>query len=149
MSVLGPDASMCGPMWAAMQVVECERYKHGPEAMDSLFGGVGSFRWGTFCSYFFMPIVSLVKPILPIALSLTMLVQGYVAVRVGILKARTFNDLGVAGIVAAVLITREAAAAFGVGIVLCLLIYGKDIFRDWEKYDKVSDPVFNSKIGKE
>jgi hypothetical protein len=149
MSVLGPDASMCGPMWAAMQVVECERYKHGPEAMDSLFGGVGSFRWGTFTGYFFSPIVTLVKPILPIALSLTMLVQGYVAVRVGILKARTFNDLGVAGIVAAVLITREAAAAFGVGIVLCLLIYGKDIFRNWETYDKTKDPVFNSRIGDE
>ena len=146
MSVLGPDASMCGPMWAAMQVVECERYKHGPEAMDSLFGGVASFRWGTFTGYFFMPIVTLVKPILPIALSLTMLVQGYVAVRVGILKARTFNDLGVAGVVAAVLITREAAAAFGVGIVLCLLIYGKDIFRNWATYDKVKDPVFNCRI---
>ncbi|MCX7780691.1 MAG: hypothetical protein N2491_07225 [Negativicutes bacterium] len=149
MSVLGPDASMCGPMWAAMQVVECERYKHGREAMDSLFGGVGSFRWGTFAGYFFSPIVTLVKPILPIALSLTMLVQGYVAVRVGILKARTFNDLGVAGIVAAVLITREAGAAFGVGIVLCLLIYGKDTFRNWATYDKVKDPVFNSRIGSE
>jgi hypothetical protein len=149
MSVLGPDASMCGPMWAAMQVVECERYKHGREAMDSMFGGVGSFRWGTFTGYFFSPIVTLVKPILPIALSLTMLVQGYVAVRVGILKARTFNDLGVAGIVAAVLITREAAAAFGVGIVLCLLIYGKDTFRNWETYDKKKDPVFNSRIGDE
>lgn len=149
MSMMGPDASMCGPMWAAMQVVECERYKHGPEAMDSLFGGVASFRWGTFTGYFFSPIVTLVKPILPIALSLTMLVQGYVAVRVGILKARTFNDLGVAGIVAAVLITREAAAAFGVGIILCLLIYGKDIFRNWEKYDKTKDPVFNSRIGDE
>lgn len=149
MSMLGPDASMCGPMWAAMQVVECERYKHGPEAMDSLYGGVASFRWGTFTGYFFSPIVTLVKPILPIALSLTMLVQGYVAVRVGILKARTFNDLGVAGIVAAVLITREASAAFGVGIVLCLLIYGKDTFRNWSTYDKTSDPVFNSRIGDE
>ena len=149
MSMLGPDASMCGPMWAAMQVVECERYKHGPEAMDSLFGGVASFRWGTFTGYFFMPIVTLVKPILPIALSLTMLVQGYVAVRVGILKARTYNDLGVAGIVAAILITREAAAAFGVGIVLCFLIYGKDTFRNWATYDKTKDPVFNAKIDEE
>ncbi len=146
MSVLGPDCSMCGPMWAAMQVVECERYKHGREAMDSMFGGMASFRWGTFTGYFFMPIVTLVKPILPIALSLTMLVQGYVAVRVGILKARTYNDLGVAGVVAAVLITREAAAAFGVGIVLCLLIYGKDIFRNWATYDKQKDPVFNCRI---
>lgn len=149
MSLLGPDLSMCGPMWAAMQVVECERYKHGQEAMDSLFGGVGSFRWGTFTGYFFSPIVTLVKPILPIALSLTMLVQGYVAVRVGILKARTFNDLGVAGIVGAVLISRGAGYAFAVGIVLCALIYGRDFFRKWQTYDKVKDPVFNSRIGTE
>jgi hypothetical protein len=149
MSLFGPDLSMCGPMWAAMQVVECERYKHGQEAMDSLFGGVGSFRWGTFTGYFFSPIVTLVKPILPIALSLTMLVQGYVAVRVGILKARTFNDLGVAGIVGAVLISRGAGYAFAVGIILCALIYGRDFFRKWQQYDKVKDPVFNSRIGGE
>lgn len=149
MSLFGPDASMCGPMWAAMQVVECERYKHGREAMDSLIGGVASFRLGTFLAYFIMPIVSLVKPILPIALSLTLLVQGYVAVRIGILKARTYNDLGVAGVVGAVLISRGAAYAFGVGIVLCALIYGRDFFRKWSEYDKAKDPVFNSTIPEE
>ena len=149
MSMMGPDLSMCGPMWAAMQVVECERYKHGPEAMDSLIGGVGSFRLGTFTAYFLSPIVTLVKPVLPIALSLTMLVQGFVAVRVGILKARTFNDLGVAGCVAAVLISRGAGYAFAVGIVLCLLVYGKDFFRKWNKYDKAKDPVFNKCIAPE
>ncbi|MGL5514028.1 MAG: hypothetical protein ACRDBM_12435 [Sporomusa sp.] len=146
MSVLGPDLSMCGPMWAAMQVVTCERYKHGRDAMDSLFGGVASFRLGTFASCFLMPIVSLVKPILPISLSLTMLVQGYVAVRVGILIARTFNDLGVAGIVGSVLISRGAGFAFAVGIVLCLLIYGKDFIRNWSTYDTTKNPEFNSQI---
>ena len=78
-----------------------------------------------------------------------MLVQGYVAVRVGILKARTFNDLGVAGIVGAVLISRGAGYAFAVGIVLCALIYGKDFFRKWQSYDKAKDPVFNSRISEE
>ncbi|MGA2028243.1 MAG: hypothetical protein ABSH17_14420 [Syntrophobacteraceae bacterium] len=149
MSMIGPDASMCGPMWAAMQVVECERYKHGREAMDSLFGGMASFRLGTFTGYFLAPIVTLVKPILPIALSLTMLIQGYVAVRVGILKARTFNDLGVAGVVGAVLVSRGAAYAFGVGIVLCVLIYGRDFFRRWPTYNKTQDPVFNARISGE
>ncbi|HOR47598.1 MAG TPA: hypothetical protein PK717_07800, partial [Caldisericia bacterium] len=32
MSILGPDISMCGPLWAAMQVVVAERYKNGPKA---------------------------------------------------------------------------------------------------------------------
>ncbi|HBW36244.1 hypothetical protein [Desulfosporosinus sp. BICA1-9] len=146
MSMLGPDLTMCGPIWAAMQVVTCERYKQGPEAMDSLTGGVASFRLGTFTGYFLTPIVTLVKPILPIALALTMLVQGYVSVRVGVLKARTFNDLGIAGIVAAVLISRGAGYALAVGTVLCVLIFGRDFFRNWPNYDKKKDPVFNSRI---
>lgn len=150
MSLLGPDISMCGPLWAAMQVVICERYKHGRDAMDSLVGGVASFRLGTFTGYWLTPIVSFVKPILPIALALTMLIQGYVAVRVGVLRARTFNDLGVAGVIAGVLVSRGAAYALGVGIVLCALVYGKNFFkRKMSMYNTKSDPIFNYATVKE
>ncbi len=122
MSIVGPDITMCGPLWAAMQVVVCERYKQGRKAMDSLFGGAASFRFGTFTGYLILPIVTLVQPILGIALASTMLIQGYVSVRVGVMKARTFNDLGIAGVMGAVLATRGAAWGLGTGIVLCLLI---------------------------
>ena len=150
MSLLGPDLSMCGPLWAAMQVVICERYKHGRDAMDSLVGGVASFRLGTFTGYWIMPIVSFVKPILPIALALTMLIQGYVAVRVGVLRAKTFNDLGAAGVIGGVLVSRGAAYALGVGIVLCALIYGKNFFkRNLALYNLKSDPLFNMAAQKE
>ncbi len=123
MSVFGPDISMCGPIWAAMQVVVCERYKHGPAAMESINGGAGSFRWGTFTGYFLSPILATVKPILGVGLVSTMLIQGYVSVRVGILKARSYNDLGIAGVAGAILATRGAAWGLGAAIVLCLLIY--------------------------
>jgi len=122
MSIIGPDITMCGPLWAAMQVVVCERYKHGPKAMESINSGAGSFRFGTLTGYFILPIVTLVKPILGVALASTMLIQGYVSVRVGVMKARTFNDLGIAGIMGAVLATRGAAWGLAVGIILCLLI---------------------------
>lgn len=123
MSIFGPDISMCGPLWAAMQVVVCERYKHGPKAMDSLHGGAGSFRLGTWAGYFIAPIVSTVKPILGIGLASTMLIQGYVSVRIGVLKSKTFNDLGIAGVSGAILATRGAAWGLGAAILLCLLIY--------------------------
>ena len=123
MSVIGPDISMCGPLWAAMQVVICERYKHGPRAMDSVFGGAGSFRMGTWTGYFLAPITSTVKPILGVGLASTMLIQGYVSVRVGVLKSRSFNDLGIAGISGAILATRGAAWGLGAAILLCLMIY--------------------------
>lgn len=122
MSIIGPDITMCGPLWAAMQVVVCERYKHGREAMDSINGGAGSFRFGTLTGYLILPIVTLVKPILGIALASTMLIQGYVSVRVGVMKARTFNDLGIAGVMGAVLATRGATWGLATGIILCLLI---------------------------
>ncbi len=37
MSIFGPDIVMCGPLWAAMQVVVIERYKDGKAAMKLTF----------------------------------------------------------------------------------------------------------------
>lgn len=122
MSIIGPDITMCGPLWAAMQVVICDRYKHGRKAMDSINGGASSFRLGTLTGYFLLPIVTLVTPILSIALATTMLVQGFVSVKIGVVKARTMNDLGIAGVMAAVIMARGATWGLAVGIVLCLLI---------------------------
>ena len=122
MSIVGPDLTMCGPLWAAMQVVICERYKAGRDAMDSIHGGALSFRMGTLTGYLILPIVTLVKPILGIALAATMLIQGYVSVRVGVMKSKTFNDLGIAGIIGAVLATRGATWGLITGIILCILI---------------------------
>ena len=139
MSIIGPDISMCGPLWAAMQVVVCERYKHGPKAMESINGGAGSFRWGTWTGYFLAPIVSSVKPILGVGLASTMLIQGYVSVRVGVLKSRSFNDLGIAGVAGAILATRGAAWGLGAALVLCLLIYAGE---NWRKAYETEEPVF-------
>ncbi len=129
MSIFGPDIVMAGPLWAAMQVVVIERYKEGKSAMHSLFGGSGSFRWGTNSGLLLLPIVSLVEPILGIALSLTLLIQGFVSVRIGIIESRSNRDLGIAGIIGAVLVSRGATWAFAVGIILTLLVYGRDFFR--------------------
>lgn len=129
MSLLGPDITMAGPLWAAMQVVVIERFKEGKKAMNSIFGGSGSFRWGTNTGLLLLPIVSLVQPILGIALALTLLIQGYVSVKVGILESRSNRDLGIAGIIGAVLATKGATWAFAVGIILTFLIYGKNFFK--------------------
>jgi hypothetical protein len=129
MSIFGPDVAMCGPKWAAMLVVVIERFKGGPKAMKSIIGGVGSFRWGTNSGLLLLPVVTLVQPILGVALSLTLLIQGYVSVRLGILEARSQRDLGIAGVIGAVLAIKGASWAFGIGVVLCLLIYGKNFFK--------------------
>ncbi|MBE6033148.1 MAG: hypothetical protein E7222_00450 [Clostridiales bacterium] len=129
MGVMGPDITMCGPLWAAMQVVVCERYKKGRKSMQSLFGGAASFRFGTFTGYWLLPIVTLVQPILPVALALTMIVQGFVSVRIGVQQATSFKDLGIAGVIAGVLLAKGSAWGLAVGILACLLCYGKDFLK--------------------
>jgi len=76
-----------------------------------------------------LPIVSLVEPILGVALALTLLIQGYVSARIGILESRSNRDLGIAGIIGAVLAVKGASWAFAIGILLTLLICGKDFFK--------------------
>ena len=142
MSIFGPDLAMCGPQWSAMQVVITERFKGGAQAMKSIYGGVGSFRWGTNTGLLLLPVVTLVQPILGVALALTLLIQGYVSVRLGILEARSNRDLGIAGIIGAVLVLKGASWGFGVGVVLCLLIYGKNFFRG------ENDKVFSKDLDK-
>ncbi|MFU2072098.1 hypothetical protein [Gallibacterium anatis] len=128
MSIFGPDVTMCGPIWSAMQVVMVERWKKGRQAMQSFWEGIGSFRWGTNTGLLCMPIISLVEPILGVALALTLLIQGYVNMKIGILEAKSGKDLGIAGIIAALLCVKGASWAFAAGILLCLFIYGKDFF---------------------
>lgn len=129
MGVMGPDITMCGPLWAAMQVVVCERYKNGRKSMQSLLGGAASFRFGTFSAYWFLPIVTLVTPILSVALALTLIVQGFVSVRIGVQQAQSFKDLGIAGVVAGVLLAKGSAWGLAVGIFACFFCYGKDFFK--------------------
>lgn len=130
MSIIGPDVAMCGPLWAAMHVVIVERYKQGRRAMKSVFGGAGSFRWGTNTGLLLLPIVTFVEPILAVGLALTLIIQGFVSARVGIMEAKNQKDLGIAGIIAAVLAVQGAAWAFATGILLLAVVYGKDMFKD-------------------
>ncbi|MBN7117750.1 hypothetical protein [Ectopseudomonas oleovorans] len=129
MSIFGPDVAMCGPQWSAMQVVITERFKGGAKAMKSIYGGVGSFRWGTNTGLLLLPVVTLVQPILGVALALTLLIQGYVSVRLGIMEVRSQRDLGIAGVIGAVLAIKGAGWAFAIGVGLCALIYGTRMFR--------------------
>jgi hypothetical protein len=86
MSILGPDITMCGPMWASYASCGC-RTIQGWEKSNAfyLWRIAGSFRWGTNTGLLLLPIVSLVQPILGVALALTLLIQGHVSVRIGIM----------------------------------------------------------------
>lgn len=119
-----PYPSLCGPLWAAVTAAVAERYKDGRKSMDSIFSGVGTFRWMTFICVALVPVASFVQPILPAALSLTLIVQGFVCCQIGLSMIHSDAERGLAGVMAAVLAIKGASWGLAVGILLYILING-------------------------
>ncbi len=123
-SLICPYVALCGPLWAAVTASVAERYKDGRESMDSIFSGVGTFRWMTFICVALVPVASFVQPILPAALSLTLIVQGYVCCQIGLGMIKTDAERGIAGAMAGILAIKGAAWGLAAGVIVYILIYG-------------------------
>ena len=122
MGVFAPYGPLCGPLWAGGTIAIAERYKHGRAAMDSIYGGCGSFIIAMFVASLFLPVISLVRPVLPAALSLTLLVQGYACFYIAMNMCRSNQERGIAGTMAIFLAAKSAAWGLGIGIMLVLII---------------------------
>lgn len=120
LALISPFTQLAGPLWAAVTVSVCERYKGGREGMDSYWGGIGSFRIATFISVTLMPIVSLVRPALPVALALTLAVQGFACAYIALGMLNDNYERGVAGFMAVILALKGASWGLGVGVLLWL-----------------------------
>jgi hypothetical protein len=122
---ISPYTQLSGPLWAAVTASISQRFKDGRDAMDSLVGGMGTFRWTTMITVATIPIVSLVQPVLPVALSLTLLVQGYICTRLAMDMCETEMDKGIAGVMGTIIVAKSAAWGLAVGIILHFLLSAK------------------------
>lgn len=128
---LAPWPGLAGPLWTAVHATTSERYALGRKAMDSFFSGAGTFWISGLIALFILPLVTVFKPVLPVALSLTLVLTGYVCIFVGMEQLKNATERGVAGIVAVVLAMPDPKStiyALAVGFVLYFLIERQHIF---------------------
>ena len=118
-----PYTQTCGPLWAAVTAAVSQRYKEGPKAMESIYSGAGTFRWSTFVCVALIPISSLLQPVLPVALSLTLIVQGFICTQLAMNMCRTDIERGICGVMGAVLAIQGAAWGLAVGLILFFLLF--------------------------
>ena len=123
MSMTCPYTQMCGPLWAAVTAAVSQRYKESPKAMESIYSGFGTYRLSTFVAVALLPISSLLQPSLPLALSLTLIVQGYICTQLAMNMCKTNIERGICGVMGAVLAMRGAAWGLVVGLILFALLY--------------------------
>ncbi|SDI22516.1 Permease family protein [Alteribacillus persepolensis] len=136
-ALLAPHPGLAGPIFTAGTATILERYKYGRKAMDSVYSGSISLIAAMLIATLLLPLVTLFQPVLPIALSLTLIITGYLCISIGFEQVTTQSERGVAGIMAIVLFTYGAAHALVAGFVLYFLIQKSN----WLKEDTQEDDV--------
>ncbi|MCD8254515.1 MAG: cytidylate kinase family protein [Oscillospiraceae bacterium] len=123
LSLFAPFTALAGPLWAAVTVSTCARYKEGPKAMKTIYGGMGSFKIAGAICILLMPCATLLEPILPVALAMTLLVQGFACSYIAIDQVKTDRiSAGVAGVTGAVVYIVSLNAGLVVGILGYILL---------------------------
>ncbi len=122
LAVFAPFPPLAGPLWVGMTVSVAMRYREGKKAMESLIGGMSSFRMATFLSVILVPVVSFMKPIMGVGSAITLLFQAYVCARIGMEYCKTNTDKSIAGVMAAVLAFKGSGWALLVGIAMNFLL---------------------------
>jgi hypothetical protein len=121
----GPFPVTHGPLWTGVHVVVTERYKQGRAAMDSIYGGIAAYYfWGIPILLFVLPITSFLRPMLPVALSMTILLTGFACSYIAMSIPRNNAERGVAMCIGMVLAFFGAWLALLLGILMTLLMSG-------------------------
>lgn len=126
--LFAPHPGLAGPIFTAVTTTISARFAFGRRAMESLYSGVGTFYFVASAAIFVLPLITLFRPVLPIALSLTLLITGYVCMFIGMNQLKTPIQQGVAGITAVVLAIEGTLWGIATGIVLNLLLERTSLF---------------------
>lgn len=124
-----PHPGLAGPIFTAGTASVSERYSHGRKAMDSIFSGANTLVLAFIIAAFFTPLITLFQPYLPIALSITLILTGYVCINIGMQQINSDAERGVAGVMAIVLALYGATYGLLIGLVLYFAVEKGSFFR--------------------
>ncbi|MBT8343018.1 MAG: hypothetical protein KJP07_23670 [Desulfatitalea sp.] len=116
----GPFIPLHGPLWTGGHVFLLERYKQGRQYLDSYFTGTMNFYWLALILVFFTPIVTFMKPLLGIALSITLILTGFACAytAMGMVK----NPISQGYTLFVGMLIAKYGPAWGLGIAVCLYV---------------------------
>lgn len=128
MSIIAPFFPSQGCLWAGVHVVVINRWKEGPDKMQSLFSGINSYYvCGLPVLMLFYPWITFLKPLLPIALALTLVLTGVACASVAMAKPRSSYENG------AVFLSAIALAVFSPWVGLATAILCTWLLAGWNR----------------
>ncbi len=122
----GPFFPLQGPLWTGAMVVIAERYRRGRDQMDSLWDGLVSYYFfGLPIMYFIGPMLELLRPVLDVAFSLTLILTGFACAYVAQAMLKNRLERGVGLIVAMTIMYFSTLTGLAVGFALTGALLGR------------------------
>jgi hypothetical protein len=133
MAILAPFFPTQGAVWTGVHVIVVQRWKQGPAAMGSLHSGLASYYlMGLPFIYFLLPLLTGLKPLLGIALSLTLVLTGFACAYIAMSIPRSNASRGTVVLIGASLAFFEPWIGLLIGVVATLGLVG---------WDRSPDPI--------
>ena len=125
--LINPFFPTQGALWTGVHVVVVERRKKGPKEMPSIFDGLGSYYlMGLPILYFTLPFITLMKPLMQMALTLTLILTGFACAYVAMAIPKKNTEMASALLIAVFITFFSAWVGLLVGILLSVLVIGLD-----------------------
>ena len=116
-----------GALWTGVHVVVAERWKKGPKEMPSIFDGLGSYYlMGIPFLYVTLPFITLMKPLMQMALTLTLILTGFACAYVAMAIPKKNSEMASALLIAVFITFFSAWIGLLIGILLSIFIVGTD-----------------------
>jgi hypothetical protein len=124
MALTAPFFPAQGCLWTGVHAIIVQRWKEGRRGMESLFGGIASYYvFGMpVLLYLFRPALGLLRPLMGIALSLTLILTGYACAMVGMAIPRNASERGAAVLAGAALALFPGWPGMLIGLCAALIL---------------------------
>ena len=124
-ALVNPFFPTQGALWTGVHVIVVERWKQGPKVMKSLFDGIGSYYlMGIPFLYFTLPFVTLMQPLMVMALTLTLILTGFACAYIAMSIPKKDSEMATALLIAFFITFYSAWIGLVVGIILSLFVDG-------------------------
>jgi hypothetical protein len=130
MGIVAPFFATQGVLWTGIQVVLLKRWTQGREKIDSIFDSIGSFyAFGLPFLFIFLPLVTLLEPLLPVALAVTLVLTAFACATLALSLVNDATERGAMVITAMAFSIFEPWLGLLVGIIIIVTLCGISIFK--------------------
>ena len=123
--LINPFFPTQGALWTGVHVVIVERWKKGFKEMPSIFDGLGSYYLMAIpFLYVTLPIITLMKPLMQMALTLTLILTGFACSYVAMAIPNKNSEMASALLIAIFITFFSAWVGLLIGIILSIFVVG-------------------------